>query len=80
MGGVHKALERVGVTVDMCRGKQRDAEAAFEQRQLAADRLRGNAELVCGASDPTFLGNHPEVVQVLVIEIGHDNSVFTNGL
>jgi hypothetical protein len=48
------------------------AELPFEQRKLAADGLDGYAKALGGAGDAAFLGDNPEVVQVLEIEWGHE--------
>ena len=73
----------LGVTEDAAAGvgefqaaadaaKKLDAERFFEFAQLAADRLRGQVQLLAGASNGTGLGDHPEVAQMLVVERGHD--------
>jgi heat shock protein HtpX len=43
---------------------------AFQQAQLAADGLDSDAQTLRGARDAAFLGDDPEVVQVLVVEHG----------
>ncbi len=51
--------------------EQFDAEHRLEFAQLAADRLRRQVQLLAGAGDAAGLGDHPEVAQVFVVEIGH---------
>ena len=51
--------------------EQRLAELSLEQGQLAADGLDRDPQPVCGAGDAAFLGDDPEVVQVLVVEVLH---------
>jgi hypothetical protein len=55
--------------------EQLDAQRFFEFAQLAADRLRGQVQLLAGASDRARFGDHPEITQVLVVECGHASSI-----
>ena len=51
--------------------EQGAAQVALEQRELAADRLHGDAQPLGGARHAAFMGDDPEIVQVLVVEVGH---------
>ena len=51
--------------------EQRLAQIALEQRKLAADRLHRHAEALGGARHAAFVRDDPEIMQVLVVQVGH---------
>ena len=48
-----------------------DAQLALKQGELAADGLYGNIEACRRTSNAALLGDDPEIMQVLVIQLAH---------
>jgi hypothetical protein len=61
------------------RRQQRLAQRLFELCDLHADGLHGNAKTPGGTRHAAFLGDDPEVAQVVIVERGRFHaSYFTN--
>lgn len=60
------------------RAQQLVPQVLFQLAHLGADGLDGHVEPLGGAREAAFLGDHPEVVQVAVIEHDGFTSVFSN--
>jgi len=53
-------------------GKQLVTQHVFERTYLSADRLRSQMQALAGAGDSASLGDHPEIVQMLVVQRSHE--------
>ena len=51
--------------------KQAHAQTLFKRRDLPADRLRRQVQLLTRAGNAACLGHHPEVAQMFVVERRH---------